>query len=101
MDELGMSPIQSFGFAHNELAYRLEIFPNEVPLALIALSVCLLEFHHLNELDPDIGFIPELMENMVDSRIDAAVRDLDKSDMKEFDAALAKVKLEISSETPL
>ena len=56
INDMGFSPLQAFGFAHNELSARLEEFPKEAILALTALATCLSEYNDLDNLEEDSEF---------------------------------------------
>ena len=91
-EEMGFNSFQSFGYAHNELAVRLEEFPNETPLALIGLAIRLCELSSLNELESDEGFILELKENLDVQAIEVAVKCLSAEDRELFIADLEMVR---------
>ena len=92
LDEMGFTPFQSFGYAHNELTARLEEYPSENPLALIGLAICLAEYESLDELESDSGFLLEVRENIDDQAIAKAVAHLDMKDRELFMTDLKKVK---------
>ena len=92
LDEMGFTPLQSFGFAHNELAARLEEYPHENPLALIGLAVCLSKYESLDELDNDSGFLLELRESLEGQAIEKAIARLDVKDRELFITDIEKVK---------
>jgi hypothetical protein len=92
LDEMGFTPLQSFGFAHNELAARLEEYPHENPLALIGLAVCLSKYESLDELGGDTGFLLELRENLEDQAIEKAIARLEMKDRELFITDMEKVK---------
>ena len=95
MDEMGLSLLQSFGYAHNELALRLEEFPVELPLALIALAICLLEYDGLNDLDFDSDFVTELLESTEEKNFKVAISDISRDDFYRYKTDLERVKKEL------
>lgn len=80
----GYLPIQAIGFAHNELALRLEEYPEEAVLALVALGFEARNRQLLDAYPEGDAFIEEVMTYLELSRVEAVRRGLPDSEQAAF-----------------
>ncbi len=66
----GCQPTQAIGYAHNELALRLDEFPEEAPLALVALGCKALALEVLDAYPQNDAFIEDVLQHMQQSLVD-------------------------------
>ena len=88
----GYSPAQSIGFAHSELALRLEEFPEEAPLALVALAMRAISENILHTYDPEDLFVLELRGAVMPERVGSVLHMLPSDQVEEFKRDIENVK---------
>lgn len=83
---------EAFGFAHEELSLRLEEFPEETPLALTALAVCLNGYGKLSMFSSEDDFISEINIAYEPNQLQLASAKLDPKQTEIFSSDVELVK---------
>jgi hypothetical protein len=88
----GYSELQAIGFAHGELELREEEFPEETPMALVAVATqCILK-RVLSAYLQEALFAAALREAIKDENVASVVRILPKDQVGEFKEDVEAVK---------
>jgi len=92
VDERGYSAGEAIGFAHSELALRLEKFPEETPMALIAVAAHAIQMGTFDEFAQDEFFMSELDEAIHPESVASVVRTLPRAELGKFSEDLTTIK---------
>jgi hypothetical protein len=97
----GCLPAQAIGFAHNELALRLEEYPEEVALALVALGSKACTLRLLDAYPKDDAFIEEVLEHLQPSLLETIRNNLPDSEQEAFWGDAMALAQSLSGRKPL
>lgn len=96
MSKRGCLPAQAIGYAHNELVLRLDEYPDETALALVALGCEARALELLDMYSEDDAFIEELLQHLRPSFVEQMGNKLPANERAEF-AVDAKALAQILS----
>jgi hypothetical protein len=88
----GYSLREAIGFAQSELALRLEEFPEEAPMALVALAAFAIRQVAFDAFQRDDLFVSELREAMESEKLAFVISVLQGDELDEFKRDVSKVK---------
>lgn len=97
----GYLPVQAIGFAHNELALRLDEYPEEAVLALIALGSEARRLRLLDTYPEDDAFIEEVLEHLQPSLVETIRSNLPDSEQETFFGDATALAQSLSGRKPL
>lgn len=97
----GYLPTQAIGFAHNELALRLDEYPEEAALALVALGSEARRLRLLDVYPEDDAFITEVLEHIQPSLVETIWRHLPDSEQEAFLGDTTELAQSLSGRKPL
>ena len=88
----GYSLIEAIGFAHSELALRLEEFPEEAPMALVALAAFAIRQVAFDAFQRDDFFVSELREAVEPVKLALVMSFLQGDELDEFKRDVSTVR---------
>ena len=93
----GYSEGEAVGFAHSELSLRLEEFPSEISLALVALAACGIERGGFEEYKRNDFFAAELRDAVNSQNTQEALKLLPFEQTNNFMNDVEMIKVELNN----